>query len=242
MSPLWPEGIQLHVGAEEIVLRGRDGLVRQPLTDDWAAGLSALPAVARFGGLRVSVADRHVRYLRLEWPAGLRGPERKAFVAHRFQAVFGIEPPAWTVLADRDGATLTSLAAALPTGLLDALRGFARQRRLWLRAITPAYVADFNRLQPRFGGAAIGAFARQEGRRLTLGLWQDGRWRALRSQMLTPDGSPGQCLQWLLATTMEQGPAPGGGVLFVESSQLPADLPEGWSGRALAPRLPEAPG
>ena len=73
MSLLWPESIQLRIGPDALrVVRRRQAALEMPLAADWAASLASLPSLPRFAGLHVTVADRHARYLRLNWPAGLK--------------------------------------------------------------------------------------------------------------------------------------------------------------------------
>lgn len=227
MSPLWPETIRLGIGPDALCLHRRGAPeLSLPLGEDWAASLAGLPALPRRARLRVCVADRHVRYLRLVWPPGLRAEERAAFVSHRFQAVFGAGP--WAVLADRDAICLPSLGAALPAGLLDAVKAFAAERRLRLTGCEPAFPQAYNALRARIGGD--GALARLESGRVTLGLWQDGQWRAVRSQPVAQaDGAAAAaCLATLLAT-LPAGEAPSDPVLYLAGGDPAlADLPAGW--------------
>jgi len=226
VSLSWPERATLHIGPDALRLERRAGVIEWPLVDaDWGAALAALPALPRFTSLRVSIADRYVRYLRVAWPPGLSADERRVFVEHRFVEVFGAGP--WAVLTDRNAAGPQCIAAALPLTLRDALRDWARERRLSLRAVEPAFLADFNQSRRRFRGD--GAFARQERGRVTIGLWVTGAWRALRS--LPVDEADGRAavdgLIALLATLPE---APSVGTFHVAGA-LPADasLPPGWT-------------
>ncbi|MBS0353836.1 MAG: hypothetical protein JSR83_08025 [Proteobacteria bacterium] len=224
MSLSWPERAALHIGPDALRLQCRAGMIEQPIDADWTAVLAALPALPRFSCLHVTVADRHVRYLRVTWPEGLSAAERQAFVVHRFTEVFGAGP--WAVLTDRNAAGPVCIAAALPLSLHDALRDWARDRRLSLRTVEPAFLTDFNQSRRRFRGD--GAFARRERGRVTIGLWAAGVWRALRS--LPVDEADGRAsvdgLIALLATLPE---APAAGTFHV-AGPLPADvpLPAGW--------------
>lgn len=226
MSLLWPERIALNIGPDALRLAYR-GTLDVALTSDWATSLAALPALPRFARVHVSVADRHARYLRLVWPEGLKAGERQAFVDHRFHAVFG--PGPWVTQADRDAFGATCLAAALPGDLLAALKEWARARRLHLAAIEPAFVADYGRNCRRFRGD--GAFARLEARRVTLGLWRAGEWRALRSQPVAQaDGvAAAHCLAALLASVPPEEVL-SGGTLHLAGVLPSVDLlPPGWA-------------
>lgn len=228
MSLLWPESIQLRIGPEALCLvRRRQAPLEMPLAADWAASLASLPGLPRLAGLHVTVADRHARYLRLNWPAGLRAAERQAFVDHRFQAVFGDGP--WTSLADRDGVGRTSLAAALPAGLPLALKAWARARSLRIASMLPAFIADYRRHCGGFRGD--GAFARLEAGRVTLGLWSAGQWRAVRSQPVDSANAEAaaRCLSALLPA-LSVDDAFAAGTLHLAGATPPLDLlPAGWT-------------
>lgn len=228
MSLLWPESIQLRIGPDALrVVRRRQAALEMPLAADWAASLASLPGLPRFAGLHVTVADRHARYLRLNWPAGLKAAERQAFVDHRFQSVFGDGP--WTSLADRDGVGRTSLAAALPAGLPLALKAWARARSLRIATIEPAFVADYRRHCAGFRGD--GAFARLEAGRVTLGLWSAGQWRAVRSQPV--DSADAQAAARCLSALLPALPVEDlltAGTLHLAGATPPVDLlPAGWN-------------
>lgn len=226
MSLSWPERATLHIGPDALRLERRAGVIEWPiLGPDWTAALAALPALPRFSRLHVTVADRHVRYLRVTWPEGLSTAERQAFVTHRFTEVFGAGP--WAVLTDRNAAGPQCIAAALPLSLHDALRDWARARRLSLRAVEPAFLADFNQGRRRFRGD--GAFARRERGRVTLGLWAAGAWRALRSvPVAEADGRAAVDGLIALLATLPEVPSAG---TFHVAGPLPADapLPAGWT-------------
>ena len=228
MSPLWPDSVRLRIGPEALHLeRRREASVDLPLAADWAASLAQLPGLPRFARLQVSVADRHVRYLCLRWPAGLKGAERQAFVEHRFRSVFGDGP--WTSLADRDACGPSTLAAALPADLPIALDAWARARRLRIASFEPAFVADYRRHAPRFRGD--GAFARIEAGRITLGLWAAGQWRAIRSQPVESADAPAvaRCLGALLPG-LPADDQPAAATLHLAGLAPPAHLlPAGWA-------------
>ncbi|MCK6395218.1 hypothetical protein [Zoogloea sp.] len=178
MSPLWPETRRLFVGPERLSLDAPDGPgVALDLHGGWEAAFAAMPALPRRTRLQLQVADRHVRYVHLAWPAGLRRTEREAFAGQRFAAVFG--PGPWAVQIDREALCLPSLGAALPAGLQGAIKAFARERGMKVTGLAPAFAAAFNALRPRLAGD--GALARLEAGRVTLGLWRAGQWCAVRS-------------------------------------------------------------
>lgn len=235
MSLLWPETVQLDIGPESLCLSRRgEPALSLPCGGDWEACLAALPALPRRTRLAVCVADRHVRYLRLDWPAGLKAGERAAFVEHRFHTVFGAGP--WVVQADRDAICLPSLGVALPAALEAALQGFVRSRGLRLVALEPAFPRSYNRLRRHLRGD--GALARLEAGRVTLGLWQGGQWRAVRSQPVARADAAAAvtCLVTLLATqpaAATMGNSPDNTLYLCGASDSAAAidaLPAGWRG------------
>ena len=226
MSLSWPERATLHIGPDALRLERRTGVIELPIVDaDWGAALAALPALPRFSRVHVTVADRHVRYLRVAWPPGLSAAERRMFVEHRFIEVFGAGP--WAVLTDRNAAGPQCIAAALPLRLRDALREWARARRLSLRAVEPAFLADFNEGRRRFRGD--GAFARQERGRITIGLWAAGAWWALRS-LPVGEADGRAAVDGLVALLATLPDAPMAGTFHVAGSlSADAPLPPGWT-------------
>lgn len=142
-------------------------------------------------GLRVVLGDAWLRYLILDWPAGLRrGDERRGFMLHRFRLVHDIAEPNWIFAMDRGVENYPALACAMPAWLLNAIRDFAEVRGLRLESVTSDFPVTFGRLRHRFAEPAgsLAAFALQRDTRLTVGLWRDGAWLALRSQTVAvPD-------------------------------------------------------
>ena len=235
MSLLWLETVRLAIGPAALCLSRRgEPALSLPCSGDWEASLAALPALPRRTRLAVCVADRHVRYLRLDWPAGLKAGERAAFVEHRFHAVFGAGP--WVVQADRDAICLPSLGVALPAGLEAALQAFVCSRSLRLVALEPAFPRSYNRLRRHLRGD--GALARLEAGRVTLGLWQGGQWLAVRSQPVARADAAAAvaCLVTLLATQPAAaaiGNSPGNTLYLCGAADSAAAidaLPAGWRG------------
>ena len=226
MSLLWPERITLHIAPDALQLR-RGGAAPVSVAGGWAESLAAVAALPRFARVHVTVADRHARYLRLVWPEGIQRAERVAFVAHRFETVFGAGP--WVTLADRDALGGVCLAAAVPGALLMALNAWAAARRLRIASIEPAFVADYRRHCRRFRGD--GALARLEAGRVTLGVWHAGQWRALRSQPVgqADAGAAVLCLAALLASLPPEEGLSGGTLYLAGGLPAPDLLPSGWT-------------
>lgn len=230
MSLLWPEPLALHIGPDRLRLTRAGGAPSEsPLAAGWEADLATLPALPRRARLQVTVADRHARYLRIDWPAGLRAAEREAFTRHRFQTVFGAGDD-WCILADRDAVVLPSLACALPRALVDAVQAFARTRHVRLVRLEGAFAAEFNRHGRRFAGD--GAFARAEAGRVTLALWRDGVWASVRSQAVAvaDAAAAAGCLAGMLPGLAATGQAMTEGTLHLAGAAPTATvLPAGWT-------------
>lgn len=195
-----------------------------------AAALEALDAAAASPRRRLQVVldDSWLRYLVVRWPDALRGrDERQAYLAHRFHEVHGIAEPEWTFAFDRGPVHFPVLACAAQHAVTDGIEAFARARRLRLVGVAGSFVHCFNRLQGRLDSAAgaLGALAVARGSRLTVGLWRDGAWQALRSQNVGEHG-PQVLRQTLESWTLRAPGADGAGVLYT-SGIVPA-APSGW--------------
>lgn len=230
MSRLWPERIALQIGPEalHLVRKGQEP-IDVPLCASWSASFAALPETPRFARFHVTVADRHARHLHLAWPIGLNASERRAFTAHRFQAVFGAEGEEWRVLGDRDAVILPSLGAALPTALMVALHELTKARSQQLISLQTAFSADYNRVCRRLRGD--GAFARLEAGRITVGLWRDSRWRMVRSVPVerADAAAAARCLGALLPVLSPEDVPPSGTLYLARTAGVQLALPDGWT-------------
>ncbi|HAF54109.1 MAG TPA: hypothetical protein DCL01_02525 [Thauera sp.] len=202
------------------VLDGPDGVRRCALDGGApAAALDALqpPAPGRGRRLRVRLADAWLRYLVVNWPAGLRtASERAAFLAHRFAEVHGVAAPEWVVQADRDAHDLPALGCAAPAAVIAAAQGFAARHGYLLSGIEADFIATYNRLRGRFHEAdgELAALAVVHDGRLTVGLWRSGAWRGVRSQSVRDDGAGALRLMleaWGRESGFAQAPAVGAG-------------------------------
>lgn len=228
-------GCVLRLDAGAWILTTPDGVHRQELDGAPALQLERFERAAAppRAPLHVVIGDGWLRYLVLRWPAPVRSrEERRAYLAHRFREVHGVAAPEWTLAADGDTVSFPLLACAVPAALIGAVRAFADQRRLRLAAVTGDFVASFNAWQPSFREPAgcFGALALARSGRMTVGLWRDGAWQALRSQPLGDDGAAavrhmleGWCLT--AGQTAEAGTA-SAGVLY--ACGLDAAAPAGW--------------
>ncbi|NMG45243.1 hypothetical protein GPA22_16115 [Aromatoleum toluvorans] len=173
----------------------------------------------------VVFADVLVRYLVVQWPAGLRGgAEREAYLAHRFREVHGVAAPDWRIVVERSVTAVPAIACAVPAVHVEAVAAWGRERRLRLGSVTGEFLAVYNRVRPALEHP-FGALAVQRNGRITLGLWGDARWQALRSQPLGPAGDASLALYLeSLAVSAERQGEPG--VLYCVG-EGPA-VPAGW--------------
>lgn len=231
MSRFSAEYLQLALDSTGWQLRQGDGITRVAAGKDPAAALAtlAVPSVTRRllrPRLEVDIADHWLRYLVIDWPAGLRGrAERATWVSDRFFAVHGIETSAWATALDRDAAGSTTLACAAPRELVDAVVSFARAGRMRIDAFGGHFAQTYNQLLPRLGAGA-GALALCRDGRLTLGLWRGGRWQRVRS--LTVGTTPGLTLSQTLAAWLPGLGADADEGLIHTVGIEPAFLPAGW--------------
>ena len=230
MSRFWAEPQRLLIEPDALVVVGSGGSARRIAFDaapDLAlaafAGESA-DLVRRGSRWQVSIADALVRYLVVRWPDGLRGRgERVAFVAHRFREVHGVVAPEWQIAVERTATRLPALACAAPAVLVAAIGDWARRNRVRLVGASGEFIATYNRVRPALAHP-LGALAVQRAGRVTVGLWHDAVWHALRSQPLGSGGDAGLAL--FLESMRVGAGASGEGVMYCAGTGF--DAPPGW--------------
>ncbi len=215
-----------------------EGEQRQAVAGDPETALAAFLGKVTGGkrNLRVVLGDAWLRYLVLAWPAGLRrSDERRGYMAHRFRQVHLVTEPDWVFGMDSAVANYPALACAMPARLLSALRDFAEVRGLRLESVTGDFAATFNGLRRNFEEpvGCLAAFALRRDHRLTVGLWRDGAWLALRSQTVAAQGTdalPAMLESWRLmfARAPAEGEATqaGDNVLYLAGPDVP--VPPAW--------------
>lgn len=185
---------RLRLDADAWTLHGPDGMQRLALDGAPETVLAGCePGKAGGGGkLSVILGDAWLRYLVLVWPLGMRrNDERRSFMAHRFRQVHEAGEPEWVLTMDAAVADYPALACAVPAGLLAAVLDFAELRALTPTSITGDFPAVFNASRAGFAEppGTLTAFALLRGHRLSVGLWRDGAWLALRSQNVADRGA-----------------------------------------------------
>ncbi len=174
----------------------------QPGQAAWTTALAALDqalgdAGARGGAAGVVLSNHFVRYLVLPWQPELNSARELGGLAQlRFKAVYGDAAAAWTVRCSEGGWGQPSVACAVDTELLAALRAALEARGLRLASMQPLLMAVFNDLRRKFAGDA--AFAIVEPGRLCLALMQQGAFDAIVSRRTPADAA--QAIEQELAT------------------------------------------
>lgn len=251
MSPLWRDELVIGFGPARIELVRRGRGLRPHVTDadslavgddgtGWREALEALRgalAAARWrnAACRVVLSNHYARYLLIDWPQGLRGAaEREALLRLRFRAVYGERSQDWRLAVSGSAAGTRSLACAVQSELLDALRETLAAARLRLEAATPYLVVAFNRSREEVRGEETWFVAVEPGR-LGMASFAGGRWASVRNERIGED--VGEALAALLAQdAAARGPAAGPRLAWVCAPHWPGALtvpgPE-WKARRL---------
>jgi hypothetical protein len=230
VSRFWAEPQRLLIEPDALCVGGSGAERRIAFDGPPDAALGRLAGesaewIRRGSRWQVVLADALVRYLVIEWPAGLRGrTERAAYVVHRFREVHGLNGAQWQFAIERTATKLPALACAAPAGLADAIGAWARVNRLRLAGVTGEFIAAYNRTRPRITHPH-GALAVQRRGRLTVGVWRDAAWQALRSQPLGPAGDPALGL-FLESARVRAGADGDGGVLYCVGAM--PEVSAGW--------------
>jgi hypothetical protein len=226
VSRFWAEPRRLLVEADALAVVGGAEWRRVGFDGEADAAFAAsVPdaLVPRGSRCQVLLADALVRYLVIQWPSGLRGrSERAAFVAHRFREVHAVTAPDWQIMVEPTAGGFPALACAAPAALIEAIAAWARRHRVRLAGLSGEFVAAYNRARPRVAHG-FGALGLQRDGRLTIGMWHDAVWHALRSQ---PLGAGGDNAVGVMLASMRGRLGGEGGVLYCFGPML--DAPAGW--------------
>lgn len=135
----------------------------------------------------VVVSDRLAHYLVLPWRPGIVSrAEWRAYAMHGFAAVYGESAKSWSMRIDIVPPGRESLACALNTGMIEALRTVAATNISRLVAVRPNFVTLFGQRRAAMRGAHLW-FGAVEANHVCLGVLRKGRWQALRNEA-APDG------------------------------------------------------
>ena len=161
MSPLWRDEVGVYLTAKRIYLvrikRGiRPVLEREEdhtavdAASGWEGALKQYEAHLDAGGwsdaaTRVVLADQWVRYTIVPWSDSLTAPaERVAHARELMSGVFADSMSDWTITLGSSPPGVSSLASAVPTALLTAVRELTARYRQKLITVQPQLIAAFN--------------------------------------------------------------------------------------------------
>jgi hypothetical protein len=227
---LWPERIRIGLAPERVDL-ARLGFAasntpakqisvdcpRDPGKPSWAAALDGLDGAltgfaARGDSVAVVLSNHWLRYLVIPWqPQVSDASELDALVRLSFERIFGETAGAWTLHCSTWGYGEASVACAIDTALVSALRERLSAHKLRLVSMQPLLMAAYN--EWRRDLAASSALALIEPGRLCLNLMQDGHWSEIISRRTTT--RPADAIEQELATLAPDTAPPSIDVLLV---------------------------
>lgn len=219
----------------------------EPAVPGWRPALDALlqglrARDQRRGSIALTLGAAFVRWQLMDWPAGVGSPqELDAAVRLRLRSVHGAAVADWQVLRAEGAPGQPVPACAIDSALLRAARDELAAAGWRLRSLQPyaAAALDHWRHAWRRGNAWVAVI---EPGHLTLALFEQGQWRALRSQRLQGEGpqawqAPLPALQQQMGLALQ--PAPQALPLYLIGAADAADgaaAQPGW--QALQPQGP----
>lgn len=191
MSPSWREHVQLTLAPSGVELARYGRGFRPALIASASVGAEPGESAADVFGraladtrwhradARIVLSGHLVRYHMLPWSAALAtDADRLAYARLEFAAVHGDKAQSWDLaLADApvgEAAPVCAIDAALTASLKASCTGAT----LSLVSVAPRFVFEFDRIRQHIARGP-GGFVLVEAGRLTLGLFDKGRWRAL---------------------------------------------------------------
>jgi hypothetical protein len=167
-----------HVPARE------EGVPWQPAV----AALGAMLGEFGCGKLRVTLSSRFVQYRRLPWRDDLRGDrEFEVFAKLEFANAFGALADDWRVVLSDEAPGRSRIAAAVPQGLLGALRELATTNNASLIAVPPGLTFAANAWQPA-ADAGTRCLVTWEPGQLCVAMREAGDWSWIRQRRIGDDG------------------------------------------------------
>lgn len=158
----------------------------------WAMAANALHAVIeeempRRMRIEILLSDRFVHYQVLPWRAGISSrAEWRAYAQHQFEAVYGEAARNWRMRLEIVPPGRESLACAIETDLIDALREAAHAGLSRIATVRPNFISCFGQRRTALRGTQFW-FAVVEAHHVCLGAFRNGYWVALRNEP-APDG------------------------------------------------------
>lgn len=158
----------------------------------WRAACNALKDVIEESmrsrlRLDVVVSDQLMRYQVLSWQPGIVSrADWRAYAMNTLVAVYGEMARSWSLRIEVVPPKRESLACALDTTLIDALRAVAAESLSRLVSVRPNFIVRFGQRRTAMQGNHFW-FGTLEDRHVCLGAMHKGRWVALRNEA-APDG------------------------------------------------------
>ncbi len=200
----------------------------------WRAAVDVLAAALaepRWKGvpLQVLVSEHWVRWQLVPFSDALvRESERVSYARMEFEAVHGERARGWQVSVAAPRAGQAVPACAVDAALPEAVRAACEGASVKLASFTSRFAQACDRHRQRIG-AGPAALAFVEPGRCTLGVFEDGAWRAIASPRVNGDAAA--VLGAELAAALAGGAVAGPGTLHVAFAAgrraMPAEL-GGW--------------
>ncbi len=145
---LTPRGYVVQVQAREVLQCAADA----GAGESWSAALrtleEALPRSAAVGmQAQVVLSNHFIRYMLVPWMDKLSDAEELVFARHCFSEVYGAAADGWSVRASHGRRGAPTLASAVPTKLLEELRGAFERSGVRVCSIQPHLMAACNSCQ-----------------------------------------------------------------------------------------------
>jgi len=184
LSWLKRKHLRIGLGPQRVMVSGGKA-VELAQSDDWRAGIAALPDILKHHKAReasVVLADQFVRYALLPWSESVKTREQWLAIAkHRFSALHGAIAAHWDVKVTETSPMGPRLACAVDRELIAEIAVKFVGAGVDLVSVQPFLVAAFNRIRKTVGNGSCWIVVEEPGR-LTLALIQRGAWVAIRSR------------------------------------------------------------
>ena len=237
--------IELDLGADKVQLvrrAARGGTLQraQPVADGtWQSACAALThAMQELGWrnarMRVRVSNHFVRYALIPGADKLRNhSERLAAARHQLRTMYGDRADGWLVVP----AAITGdfrLAAAVDTGLIEALGAAAMDANLQLQRVEPLLAYVYNEARRSIDLTPTWLVVAEPGR-VCVAYFENKQWRLVRNERLR--GSFEQELPTMLTRlSLAENAFPGRVLVYGAPGPLPVLETPLWTVDAFAPR------